>query len=463
MPSLVVARLHPLTGGDEGKVHRNKYGQGISPVYDRTGQVSEIRFSELSSPEDVRRWLDSHRYTGYELSTPQSEDQPAEQHRHYLALEFVPEGSNLVEMDGGLLVKGVKLLAAGTWTDSVQKTPCRYTPLKLKTYSTNWADPTYWSRHGGGTPRNATDVIGEVRNPRFEGDAVVGDLWYDGITDNSQNCIRIVKAAAAGKRKAPYVSVEMMTRDKWLPAEKIYEAEEILFDGLAMVNRGACAVCTINARAQEEAAPASAAAKEENVNKEQQAPDGSLEAQREDLQTALNDKFGIAESDGRKWGAWITATYPDRVVFQSSKDDVLYEVPYSVSPSREILFGTPYEVEIIYRKVQPDNPTPENTMESKDYEAKINDLTKELEGLKAENASLKTPPQAAAPAEPDSKALEEATAQMKALEARVKELENKPNPKIPGATATPADGETKELEAPATRVVVSRTGEVHGA
>jgi hypothetical protein len=50
---------------------------------------------------------------------------------------------------------------------------------------------------------------------------------------------------------AGFVSVELATRDRWIPTEKLFEADVIRFDGAATVNRGACSKCTL--RGNEEA------------------------------------------------------------------------------------------------------------------------------------------------------------------------------------------------------------------
>jgi len=241
MPS-VIARIHSLDQGAGIREHRNKYGPGITPVYDQvTGQVLEIRFSELTE-SDAQHWLDSHGYVGFTLESDESHPDTHEGKR-YLAVELSPS-SDIQEVDGGLLVPGVKLLAPGTWTDSTQKTPCRYTTEILERYHANWTDLSYWSRHSGGTPRDITDRIADIRNIRFE-DGITADLFFHGTTTKSKDSIALLKAAEAGKVPWPYSSVEMFTRDKWIVSEKIFEAQEILFDGAAMVNQGACRTCKI--------------------------------------------------------------------------------------------------------------------------------------------------------------------------------------------------------------------------
>lgn len=144
------------------------------------------------------------------------------------------------EFNGGLLIKDVKLLASGTWTDSRMGTPLFYSEKVLEKYAGNWIDNSLWSRHSGGSYRSITDKIGEVRNQRYNNGAVVGDLWLHEKTQASRDIVELIKAKLVN-----YVSVEHGGKERWNTAEKRYDAEEIIFSGVAVVNRGACFECTI--------------------------------------------------------------------------------------------------------------------------------------------------------------------------------------------------------------------------
>ncbi|HQJ88742.1 MAG TPA: hypothetical protein PLY91_09405 [Methanoregulaceae archaeon] len=150
--------------------------------------------------------------------------------------------SNLERSGDALIVRDVNLLAAGTWTDSGTRTPCEYAPAVLEQYAANWADSSLWSRHLGGAPRRITEKVGTVLNPHFENDAVVGDLALHGLTSESRDTIALIEAGEAN-----YVSVEHTGRERWNVGRKVHEAQEILFLGAAVVNRGACARCTLRA------------------------------------------------------------------------------------------------------------------------------------------------------------------------------------------------------------------------
>lgn len=152
--------------------------------------------------------------------------------------------------DGGFVVHGVKLLAEGDWTDSMAQTPLYYTKDALREFATNWADNGVWSRHTGGMPRNITDKVGEVLNPRYSQNdsAVVGDLYLHGKTQQSRDTIALIKA-----KQANYVSVEHGGAEAYNKETRRNESKSLIFTGLAIVNRGACGKCTIRSN---EAAPA---------------------------------------------------------------------------------------------------------------------------------------------------------------------------------------------------------------
>lgn len=164
-----------------------------------------------------------------------------------LSLDLPANVSNYEETEEGLLVRNVKLLAEGTWTDSAIQTPLFYPASVLERYATNWADSTFWARHSGGQPRNVvTDQLGEVLNPHYDPAerAIMGDVFYDYSTQVGRDGGK--KALRAAKRgKPPAVSVEWGGTEAYNKETRQYEAQEMVFTGLAQVTRGACSKCKL--------------------------------------------------------------------------------------------------------------------------------------------------------------------------------------------------------------------------
>lgn len=162
-----------------------------------------------------------------------------------------------VSEDGSLTIEGVTLLATGTWTDSAYGTPLFYPEKVLEEYATNWYDSPLWSRHGGGAPRSITDKIGEIENQRYADGKVLGDLILHGLTQTSKDTIELITSGLVNA-----ISVEHSGRERWDPDEQSYVAEELIFYGAAIVNKGACTVCTFNNEASREEAEADMELKE---------------------------------------------------------------------------------------------------------------------------------------------------------------------------------------------------------
>ncbi|HPY61095.1 MAG TPA: hypothetical protein PLG55_10285 [Methanospirillum sp.] len=134
----------------------------------------------------------------------------------------------------------MKMLGAGTWTDSAKKTPLYYSEDVLRRNAGNWVDNSHWSRHLGGVPRRVGEMIGRTTNPRFEDGHIVADIEYHALSQDSRDTIAMIEAGVAN-----FVSVEHGGRERWNVGTKQYEAEELFFTGSATVNKGACQTCKI--------------------------------------------------------------------------------------------------------------------------------------------------------------------------------------------------------------------------
>lgn len=229
---------------------KNRFGPGITPGYTEHGKVCRIIFDPLKYDESrALAWLDEQDYIPIEFQkfsieetreNEETRDIPASSPRT-LSFSWQEAGGKLEKRtDGSLLVKGVKMLGAGTWTDSAKKTPLNYSEDVLRRNAGNWVDNSHWSRHLGGVPRRVGEMIGRTTNPRFEDGHIVADIEYHALSQDSRDTIAMIEAGVAN-----FVSVEHGGRERWNVGTKQYEAEELFFTGSATVNKGACQTCKI--------------------------------------------------------------------------------------------------------------------------------------------------------------------------------------------------------------------------
>lgn len=183
--------------------------------------------------------IDSNPSISYNAEGPQ-EPEVSIQYTRALATPF-SKTKMIPQEDGALLIKGVKLLAQGTWTDFSIQTPLLYPSKTLQESAGNWQDLSVWDRHTGGQPRSVTSKVGEIENPHFENDAVMGDIRLHGATQTSRDVIELIK-----RKLISFVSVEHGGTEKFNPTTRQNESASITFTGVALVNKGACKLCRIN-------------------------------------------------------------------------------------------------------------------------------------------------------------------------------------------------------------------------
>lgn len=149
--------------------------------------------------------------------------------------------------DGSLLVHGVIVMAAGTWTD-MHGITTTFTPDLLQRCAGAWEDNALWTRHAGGTPRSVTDKVGAVINPHYSPaeEAVVADLVLHNQTDASRACSALVQMAreAGGIKDVSAETIVEIDRDGMVL--------DVVFTGLALVEDGACETCRLPAYSAQE-------------------------------------------------------------------------------------------------------------------------------------------------------------------------------------------------------------------
>ena len=149
--------------------------------------------------------------------------------------------------DGGLMIHGVVIMAAGTWVDmhGIQTT---FSPEVLQACALNWADNAVWTRHAGGTPRSVTEKVGAVLNPAYSPteNAVIADVFLHNQTDASRACASLVQMAreAGGIKDVSAETIVDIDRDGIV--------QDVTFTGLALVEDGACETCRLPAYSAQE-------------------------------------------------------------------------------------------------------------------------------------------------------------------------------------------------------------------
>lgn len=129
-----------------------------------------------------------------------------------------------------------------------------------------------------------------------------------------------------------------------------------------------------------------------------QAPAGSNEERSSLLHTAVNARYGTNDggSSTVAYGAWIEATFDDRVIVRSA-DGKLYSVGYVVNDSGTVTFGESTEVEIVFQpKAQPKTTNKDDDMdeamktELEQAKATLANKDAELVALKSQVDTLTT-------------------------------------------------------------------------
>lgn len=144
--------------------------------------------------------------------------------------------------EGGLLIHGVVIMAAGEWTD-MHGIHTVFGEDVLQRCAGQWADTAVWTRHSGGTPRSVTEKIGTVVNPIYSPSiaAVTGDVLLHCKTETSAAAAQLVQLQKdqGGIKDVSAETLVEMDRDG--------NVTDVTFTGLALVEDGACEVCKLPA------------------------------------------------------------------------------------------------------------------------------------------------------------------------------------------------------------------------
>lgn len=163
---------------------------------------------------------------------------PSSQQPRYTRHELTV--SNELPDNGGATLPNAILLAEGTWHDSIGPKPVTYTAANLA--AAKIRDPTGWRNHANS--HGLEDDIGEVKNVHYDpvAKALVGDLFFHGLTDASRNILGGIRARHAAKQPV-YVSVEHISKD--VQTTSGLAATDITLTGWIATANPACTKCSI--------------------------------------------------------------------------------------------------------------------------------------------------------------------------------------------------------------------------
>lgn len=139
------------------------------------------------------------------------------------------------------IYRDATLLTPGTFSDSLTRSPVKYSKDVLsKTYN-NWKSNYLNINHS----YEVLDRIGRVMNPHFSDGKVKGDLYIYPITENARDTINLIDEGLIN-----WLSVEIRTLDKWNRNEERC-VEDIEYLGLAVVSEPACKEALIDEKGPE--------------------------------------------------------------------------------------------------------------------------------------------------------------------------------------------------------------------
>jgi hypothetical protein len=105
----------------------------------------------------------------------------------------------------------------------------------------------FWARHAGGSPRNITDKVGRVLNPRFLNTGMYVDIF---LPKRSQQSKDVADMIEGGDINA--VSIEHGGEESYNKNLDRWETKSLTYYGLAAVDRGACETCVIRKQSSSE-------------------------------------------------------------------------------------------------------------------------------------------------------------------------------------------------------------------
>jgi len=123
------------------------------------------------------------------------------------------------------------LLTPGEFSDAMTMAPVVYTASELDKSAKRWEENFLNVDHSWDT----LDRIGYIKDTYSKKGVVHGDLHIYPITQRAKDTISLIDAGLVN-----WLSVEIMTQDRWDSDDNKRYAEDIVFIGCAVVTHPAC-------------------------------------------------------------------------------------------------------------------------------------------------------------------------------------------------------------------------------
>ena len=152
-------------------------------------------------------------------------------HKRYVDLEFKYDSKETSKSTNAKIYRGVTILTPGKYADSLTKDYVLYTPEVLRKYATNWSTNFVNIDHS----YSVIHRVGYIMNPRWEDNAVKGDLYIFPYTSVARDVIALIDNGFIN-----HLSCEISTIDHYDYIQKCVVVDDIEFFGCAIVTNPAC-------------------------------------------------------------------------------------------------------------------------------------------------------------------------------------------------------------------------------
>ena len=124
------------------------------------------------------------------------------------------------------------LICPGSFRDSYSRKEIIYSKEILRKNAENWDEPIFLTLDHSA---NVLDRIGLIKNPRWNGKCIIGDLVILTITQKAKDAISLIERGLITD-----LSIEALTNEEYDIIEKNLMLTDIKFKSVSLVVQGAC-------------------------------------------------------------------------------------------------------------------------------------------------------------------------------------------------------------------------------